>query len=148
MKHYSDIELKIFLTIYSQRLEENVVDFLNDEVVDPNLLYKPAIKTFLLYTCSVVLREYYNNIDELIIELLNQIGSEVDNITRSVFPESRSARSEMLSAFNDYRELEKTQGLNSVRRIEENFSKNVYRYGSIDTSGILQHFTNLLRENV
>lgn len=148
MKHYSDIELKIFLTIYSQRLEENVVDFLNDEVVDPNLLYKPAIKTFLLYTCSVVLREYYNNIDELIIELLNQIGSEVDNITRSVFPESRSARSEMLSAFNDYRELEKTHGLNSVRRIEENFSKNVYRYGSIDTSGILQHFTNLLRENV
>lgn len=147
MELRSDVELELFLAVYSEGLVENVIDYLSNEDIDPDLLYTPAIKAFLLYTCSVALRDNYENIDEIIVKILDDIGSTIDNIAKSVFPEARSAKAEMLSAFSNYKELEKTYGLNSAEKIEGRFSENVYRHGSVNTKGVLQRFINLLREN-
>ena len=146
MKNLSDAELKIFILVYSQSLEEFIIDYLYDEVDDPGLLYKPAMKSFLLYCLSVVLNDYYPDVDGMITETLDEIGSDIDAYANSVFPQSRSAKTEMLSAFREYKELEKSYGLNSVKKIEKEFAKNVYRYDDINTNGILECVLGPLRE--
>jgi len=146
MKNLSNAELKIFILYYAQSMEEFIVNYLDDEVEDSGLLYKPAMKSFLFYCLSVVLNDYYPNVDNMITEQLDELGSEVDTYANSVFPQDRSAKTEMLSAFKEYKRLEKSYGLNSVKKIEKEFAKNVYRFNDINTNGILESILTPLRK--
>ena len=145
-KNLSDAELGFFLLTYSQSMEEFIIDSLSDQVDEPGSLYKPAMKSFLLYCLSIVLNDYYPNVDSMIVKILDEIGSEIDMYASSVFPQSRSAKTEMLSAFKEYKRLENSYGLNSVNKIEEAFAKNVYRHGNINADGILEAILNPLRK--
>ena len=145
MEFNNEDELKIFLISYAMSMEEFIVDYLYNEVEEPGLLMKHAMKAFLIYCASVALKDDYPNIDSIALDTLDELGSQIDGDINSIISERRSIKDEMLSAFKEYKRLEKYHGLNSVKKIENEFAKNVYRYDNINTSGILDSILTPLR---
>ena len=141
--HYymDEPQLMMSVTMISMALKNQIIEDLSSQVDEPGLLSKAQLEALIHYAFSVNLRDKYSNINEICLKNLDILGRNIDEMVNSVFPSNISNRDEMIESFNEYLEIEKAHGLNSVNKIEEAFSSKVHIDEDVDVEGI---FSSLL----